>query len=41
MQVSEVKRVRMVEGENPKLMKLVADQMLDMMVLKQQLSKKS
>ena len=41
MQVSEAKRLRLVEEENRKLKKLVADQALDMMVLKELLSKKS
>ena len=41
MQVSEAKRLKLVEEENRKLKKLVADQALDMMVLKELLSKKS
>jgi len=41
MEVSEAKRLRLVEEENRKLKKLVADQALDMMVLKELLSKKS
>lgn len=41
MQVSEARRLRLVEEENRKLKKLVADQALDMMVLKELLSKKS
>lgn len=41
MQFSEAKRLRLVEEENRKLKKLVADQALDMMVLKELLSKKS
>jgi len=41
MQISEAKRLRLVEEENRKLKKLVADQALDMMVLKELLSKKS
>jgi putative transposase len=41
MQVNEARRLRLVEEENRKLKKLVADQALDMMVLKELLSKKS
>lgn len=41
MQVSEARRLRLIEEENRKLKKLVADQALDMMVLKELLSKKS
>jgi len=41
MEVSDAKRLRLVEDENRKLKKLVADQALDMMVLKELLAKKS
>jgi putative transposase len=41
MEVSDAKRLRLVEEENRKLKKLVADQALDMMVLKDLLAKKS
>jgi len=41
MEVSDAKRLRLMEEENRKLKKLVADQALDMMVLKELLSKKS
>ena len=41
MEVSDAKRLRLLEDENRKLKKLVADQALDMMVLKELLSKKS
>ena len=40
MEVSDAKRLRLIENENRKLKKLVADQALDMMVLKDLLSKK-
>ena len=41
LQVSDARRLRLLEDENRKLKKLVADQALDMMVLKELLSKKS
>ena len=41
MEVSDARRLRLVEDENRKLKKLVADQALDMMVLKELLAKKS
>lgn len=41
MEVNETKRLRLLEDENKKLKKLVADQALDMMVLKDLLAKKS
>ena len=41
MEVSDARRLRFVEDENRKLKKLVADQALDMMVLKDLLAKKS
>jgi putative transposase len=41
MEVSDTKRLRLIEDENRKLKKLVADQALDMMVLKELLAKKS
>lgn len=41
MDVSDARRLRLLEEENRKLKKLVADQALDMMVLKELLSKKS
>lgn len=41
MEVSDAKRLRLLEEENRKLKKLVADQALDMMILKELLSKKS
>lgn len=40
MQVNEARRLRELEEENRKLKKLVADQALDCMVLKDLLSKK-
>ena len=40
MEVSDAKRLRMLEEENRKLKKLVADQALDAMVLKEILAKK-
>lgn len=40
MQVSEARRLRELESENQKLKKLVAEQALDCMVLKDLLSKK-
>ena len=40
LEVSDAKRLRLIEVENRKLKKLVADQALDMMVLKDLLSKK-
>ena len=40
MEVSDAKRLRMLEEENRKLKKLVAEQALDAMVLKELLSKK-
>lgn len=40
MKVSDAKRMRMLEDENRKLKKLVANQALDNMVLKDILSKK-
>ena len=41
MEVSEARRLKLLEEENRKLKKLVADQALDMMVLKELLAKKS
>ncbi len=41
LQVSDTRRLRLLEDENRKLKKLVADQALDMMVLKDLLQKKS
>jgi putative transposase len=41
MEVSDARRLRFIEDENRKLKKLVADQALDMMVLKELLAKKS
>ena len=41
MQVNDVRRLGLLEDENRKLKKLVADQALDMMVLKELLGKKS
>jgi len=41
LQVSDTRRLRLLEDENRKLKKLVADQALDMMVLKELLQKKS
>jgi putative transposase len=41
MEVSDTRRLRLLEDENKKLKKLVADQALDMMVLKDLLAKKS
>lgn len=41
MEKNDAKRLRLVEDENRKLKKLVADQALDMMVLKDLLAKKS
>lgn len=40
MGISDAKRLRLLEEENRKLKKLVADQALDAMVLKELLSKK-
>ena len=40
LEVSDAKRLRLMEVENRKLKKLVADQALDMMVLKDLLAKK-
>jgi putative transposase len=40
MEVSDAKRLRLLEEENRKLKKLVAEQALDAMVLKELLSKK-
>jgi putative transposase len=40
LQVSDAKRLRLLEEENRKLKKLVADQALDAMVLKELLAKK-
>ena len=40
LEVSDAKRLRMLEEENRKLKKLVADQALDAMVLKEILAKK-
>lgn len=40
LEVSDAKRLRLIEEENRKLKKLVADQALDMMVLKDLLAKK-
>jgi putative transposase len=40
LEVSDAKRLRLVEDENRKLKKLVADQALDNMVLKDLLAKK-
>lgn len=40
LQISEAKRLRLLEEENRKLKKLVADQALDTMVLKELLAKK-
>ena len=41
MEVNDSRRLRLLEDENRKLKKLVADQALDMMVLKELLGKKS
>ena len=41
LEVSDAKRLRLLDDENRKLKKLVADQALDMMVLKELLAKKS
>jgi len=41
LQVIDAKRLRLIEEENRKLKKLVADQALDAMVLKELLAKKS
>jgi putative transposase len=41
MEVNDARRLRLLEEENRKLKKLVADQALDMMVLKELLGKKS
>jgi putative transposase len=41
LQVSDARRLRLLEDENRKLKKLVADQALDTMVLKELLEKKS
>ena len=40
LEVNEAKRLRLIEDENHKLKKLVANQALDMMVLKDLLAKK-
>ena len=40
LEVNEAKRLRLIEDENHKLKKLVANRALDMMVLKDLLSKK-
>jgi putative transposase len=40
LEINEAKRLRLIEDENRKLKKLVANQALDMMVLKDLLSKK-
>ena len=40
MEVSGARRLRLLEDENRKLKKLVADQALDAMVLRELLSKK-
>lgn len=40
LNVSEAKRMRELEGENSKLKRLVADQALDILALKEVLSKK-
>jgi len=40
MEVSEAKRMRALEAENSKLKRLVADQALDIMILKEVNSKK-
>jgi putative transposase len=41
MEVNDARRLRLLEDENRKLKRLVADQALDMMVLKELLGKKS
>ena len=41
MEVNDARRLRLLEDENRKLKKLVADHALDMMVLKELLGKKS
>jgi len=41
LQVDDARRLRQLEEENRKLKRLVADQALDMMVLKELLGKKS
>jgi putative transposase len=41
MEVNDARRLRLLEEENRKLKRLVADQALDMMVLKELLGKKS
>jgi putative transposase len=41
LEVNDARRLRLLEEENRKLKKLVADQALDMMVLKELLGKKS
>jgi putative transposase len=41
MEVSDARRLRLLEDENRKLKRLVADQALDMMVLKELVGKKS
>ena len=41
LQVSDSRRLRLLEDENRKLKKLVADQALDVMVLRELLEKKS
>ena len=40
LEINEAKRLRLIEDENRKLKKLVANQALDMMVLKDLLAKK-
>ena len=40
MEVSEAKRMRVIEAENSKLKRLVADLMMDRLALKEALSKK-
>lgn len=40
LEINEAKRLRLIEDENHKLKKLVANQALDMMVLKDLLAKK-
>jgi putative transposase len=41
LEANDARRLRVLEDENRKLKKLVADQALDMMVLKELLGKKS
>jgi putative transposase len=41
MEVNDARRLRLLEDENRKLKKLVPDQALEMMVLKELLGKKS